>query len=728
MSAHVAESFLQTLDPLGLTAVQDREPSRVFQAWAEFDPDRGLRWLRGVLDRATREELLALDGQPQGGGWRGRRQLVWLCQNLASFSEHFADCEAVLYRLATCETERDIGNNSTAVWRSYFWPTLAATEVPFDQRLPMLIGRLTRADAENMPLLVSAAVEVVAPPRVGHIMPARVVGGRVAPPPWMPQTFGDLQAAQRVAGREILTAFAALSPPLVDVAIGLLIDHVWAFTQHGLVPEVRGLFESRPLPEDDRTRLVRRLDTIVRLQRRRSSGGSVPDAVTDLGHQWRASLTPSASDLDAAVRQLTAQPEQELFLEDQVRQRYVQLAAAVLEEPAALDRLTDWFDSDRPLTAGYFGFDLGRFDAAGRVAPFVRQAIVAGRCKGLTQTYLNGVHSRAGELPAEWASVLDQVVDARPEDAFRTTATADPSRRGLARLLRVAESLPPERLAVLRCTGFGPWPALVEQGERQEILFRLAHAAASGAANAATAGVHLFVLWHPNGTTVPPPLVEPALQLLSCYGSAERGDDLWSQALDRLVYVSPEEVAEIYMSALTDQENRLSHAERDDAPLLRRMAATQPDIVMAAVGRALTNPERNVVFIVGVFRGLFEAIGPETVRRFVQEHGVQWLVLIARHLASPTVDATGRVVLPPLTEWLLRDHESNDDAFNSYLAGRRSGVRVWTGDLTERRREEMSPFLAHSLRRVREWAEYEIRQEEQFARWHRRWDEEEQRV
>ncbi|MBO0699608.1 MAG: hypothetical protein J2P46_14530, partial [Zavarzinella sp.] len=93
VAAAVGGVFLGWLGGGNVTLLADREASRVFQAWAEFDPSRGLAWLRAAIDEATPEQLLGLDGDTDGsGGWRGRRQIVWMCQNLACFAEHYADC------------------------------------------------------------------------------------------------------------------------------------------------------------------------------------------------------------------------------------------------------------------------------------------------------------------------------------------------------------------------------------------------------------------------------------------------------------------------------------------------------------------------------------------------------------------------------------------------------------------------------------------------------------
>jgi hypothetical protein len=149
---------------------------------------------------------------------------------------------------------------------------------------------------------------------------------------------------------------------------------------------------------------------------------------------------------------------------------------------------------------------------------------------------------------------------------------------------------------------------------------------------------------------------------------------------------------------------------------------------MGVIGRALLDPDRRGIFGAAVYTGLFDAIGVNNVRRWVDTHGSEYLRWIARHFASPHVDDQGQVGVPPLTEWLFTNREDDQRAFEWFLMGRHSGAKVWTGDQTAETRAEMEPYLQHPLRRVREWAEYEIRSAEHEADWFRQRDEEGERL
>jgi hypothetical protein len=166
----------------------------------------------------------------------------------------------------------------------------------------------------------------------------------------------------------------------------------------------------------------------------------------------------------------------------------------------------------------------------------------------------------------------------------------------------------------------------------------------------------------------------------------------------------------------------------DNVAVLTEAARTAPDAVMEVIGRAILDRDRRLVFGADEFQGLFEAIGVESVRRWVAAHGREHLRWIARHLLSPTLDAEGNVTIPPLTKWLFTECDDDQRAFEWFLMGRHHMVRAWVGDQRAQKRAEMAPFLSHKVRRVREWAEYEIRSEERETAYFLQRDEEDQRL
>src|SRR6266542_1745856 len=205
----VLAAWLQVRFPTtDLTLISDREPSRVFAEYAETYPLGGLRWLKQAVEQASPEQLLAFDGKSVfGGGWRGRRQIVWLCQALAQFPEHFWECEAILFRLGQYETEEKVANNSLRVWQGLFKPLLSSTPLPFDVRWQLLMKRLAETTDRQLPLIITAAMkalnESVDDFVTGSGLPEKV-GGRSAPPMWRPDNYGELYNMASAAAVQII--------------------------------------------------------------------------------------------------------------------------------------------------------------------------------------------------------------------------------------------------------------------------------------------------------------------------------------------------------------------------------------------------------------------------------------------------------------------------------------------------------------------------------------------
>ena len=284
----------------------DRERSRVFQAWAELDPESGLRWLKRAVSRARREDIAAFDGRTDGsGGWRGRRQVVWLCEHLACFAEHFFDCEEILFHLAQVETEPSIGNNSLETWRAMFRPVLSNTEVPFPERLDLLLRRLRHATAEELPSVLSAAMGIFELSG-GRVAPPRVVGGRIVPEEWRPRTHQERQSLTRDAARRVLAAISELNPDGRQRGVDAVLSHVSEFIAVGAAGDLRTFFASETGNERVRRSLIAQLDDqlgLYRLRGEQDESTYVP--LIDELERWRESL--ASDDLATQIKDLTAQ-------------------------------------------------------------------------------------------------------------------------------------------------------------------------------------------------------------------------------------------------------------------------------------------------------------------------------------------------------------------------------------------------------------------------------------
>jgi hypothetical protein len=722
MEDALAGFFSHELGAPEVTRLVDRDRSRLFKAWAELDPDHGLHWLQGAVDLATEEQLTALDGNPDGsGGWRGRRQIVWLCEALASFGSSFWTCEHVLFRLAQVETEPSIGNNSTEIWRSFFLPIFAFTEVPFPDRADFLLHRLAEANERTLPLVISAVVQALGVPG-GRMVPPDIVAGRIVPEPWRPTTYGEMHQLQRDLARRALDAVSNLPAPLARLGRQAVVANMPNFARFGLVHDLRELLADadEEMKRAIRLQLGRLADLREGAQKRLPAGS--PDKVMEDLRQWEADLRPG--DLAAQVQDLTSMdywtatkrigtpPErQKPFL-------YAQIAQDVLGYHEVMQRLVDWFDSDNAKSGFQFGVALGEADRGDLIAAIVASWVEAGRCAALVVGYLRGLASRHGTLPSEWGQRLDQVAQVHAQYAAQLTLGADCSQAGFQRVMQLMAS---GSLPVIYLRGFAApdWESHLSVEARAEILQFLLHLQDRDWQQALAIALYLGAVWTHYGTvSLPEELAGPVLQVLRASLDVRADVSAWTSLLESVAPTHPEETADLVTDALTSAGPLRAILEDLTLNILLELAAQYPRLVMEAVGRHLLDPGRQPFFSLHRFQGLFESIGLQEVQRWVTEHGHAPIRHIAYQLDSPCLLQDNKLFIPPVTEWVMTQFGADDRVFREFCAGRHA-FQVRVGHARDRRAElerTLAPFLEHPLHWVRRWAEWELKENEYEAK------------
>ncbi|RYZ17355.1 MAG: hypothetical protein EOO70_02160 [Myxococcaceae bacterium] len=134
-------------------------------------------------------------------------------------------------------------------------------------------------------------------------------------------------------------------------------------------------------------------------------------------------------------------------------------------------------------------------------------------------------------------------------------------------------------------------------------------------------------------------------------------------------------------------------------------------LIMSALGKVMLKGDRNQLFYIFKFTTLFESIKTSIATDWTNANGVEAARRLARHLPSPYLDGEGLPVVPELTRRVLSDFESDERTFQEFCAGTHS-LELMVGDIAgqyDQYANVASKFLAHPLRRIREWAQYEIK-------------------
>jgi len=126
--------------------------------------------------------------------------------------------------------------------------------------------------------------------------------------------------------------------------------------------------------------------------------------------------------------------------------------------------------------------------------------------------------------------------------------------------------------------------------------------------------------------------------------------------------------------------------EKDFENLLANWARSHGQEVMAGIGRLMLD-ETVGWRLFASKPGVFHAISEEIVIAWLKSVGVEGARKIARHLPRPFLDASGKGVVPTLTEFVLSSFEGDDLTFRELCAGTHT-LQMYVGDIASQRERE----------------------------------------
>jgi hypothetical protein len=202
-----------------------------------------------------------------------------------------------------------------------------------------------------------------------------------------------------------------------------------------------------------------------------------------------------------------------------------------------------------------------------------------------------------------------------------------------------------------------------------------------------------------------------------------RDSSHWSEILNGMAKIDLDKAARVASFALIGE----GYQQKEDAEkILVELAKSHPKLVMQRVGELILSEEYGWHFSIEKYRFIIEYLPLDAMKDWLHSTGVAGSQRIARNLPIPYLDECGKPVVPPLTEFVLSEFEDDERTFREFCLGSHS-LQMYIGDIASQKQKEAEiarEFLNHPLRRVREWAEYEISRCEQNAKMWRQIDEE----
>lgn len=718
----ITDFFLGELGDRDIAQLKDPSAARTFKAWAELDPHPAIAWLRQRIEHATSDQIAGLDdrGLNQYGA-SARRQIVWLCEALASFKDHFADSEAILFRLIATETENGIGNNSTEVWKGLFLPVLAFTETPFTSRANLLVQRLRNATPSTILVIADAFMDALGTHFGTRFSPPSVVGGYLTPAPWTPDSYNHLLVLQTDLALRFLTEVDHLDPATRYAALELSVAHLGVFHRLGHLQRLRQLLGgcdssllTKARSEASRLLVFHDKDELVIGS---TGAGSLSELLA-----FESSLSPES--LVDRIEDVTSRRSWEVVRrcewggESASADPYVALAAEAIAQPQILWKCAGFFASGRGLSVRAFGAACGVRDVDKRLSHIVAEWLSDGVCSDFVLGYIEGSSAQGGGLSRIWSDRLSAVELIFPQHVVEITLAADPTKAGLGRLLKLIGTgrvLP----SLLYRLAFATWTAVMDDCGRSQTVVALTSVPDAVRAEGVSTALKLGQVWGNFGHTSYGTDTSSAYQrTLVVTVGAKKDVDAWVDVLASVALTMPSIAIDIATKALCI--DRREHAIPSDLllPVLIQLASAHPADVMESIGSLLLDRQHRRLFGILKFDGLFEAVGLESISNWLCDKDEDTASLIARHLSSPSIQE-GVAFVPPLTDWLLSRHGVRGRVFQEFCAGRHA-FEVRCGTAEERWgdfKASIEPFRYDSREWVRMWVDYEMRSFEYEQSW-----------
>jgi hypothetical protein len=747
----MVDAFMEQVERAGTPAMRETV-SRFFLDWAlrleapdlsdeprvlrlvhliEMEPKKLVPCLRALLERTSVNELHRLHSI--AGRERTRRQLVWLAEKLAHFDEFFADAEQILLRLALAETEAHLGNNASEVWASLFQIVLSGTPIPFDERLKLLEARLQSTDPAQRKLALGAVESILIDGPVLRLVSAPVMFGRLPPAQWHPKTINERNNCRKSA-LALATRLATSGSPVADDVRNIVVRRLSPLLIGGFIDEAQAIIGDGRLPDALLTAVVSELEQFLEVfckqtganrntdeSRAETSNGAgnsrakiAPPELEARVRAWRQSLIPQ--DLHGRIVEIIGQEfwHQRVSGDRLTWDRAVrELAEAILKSPAVLNRELGWLCSPEAQSAFRLGQALGEIDETGLLLDRMLMAIPLAGGALLSRGYVDRFALCHPEHLDQTNQLLDRLQNSDPRIAYEVFWTAGDEVHKVQRLLQLvdAERLPPESL---RCFESGIRNRSLTSDELVQVLKRLVRGAESGNDRAAHAAIHLlYGTLHGRRQAMPPsPLTqEPSLQgmlrtiLEIGIGGAAQEMVFGLGLLDDLAAFDPELAVQLAVRGLYSSD--ISTQSLAEACLVG-FARLHPEKVMKRFGEAVLDPANGWRLRIGYYSSVLSALPIAVVQDWLQKAGVAGATRIARHLDHPFVK-DGQAIVPPLAQFVLERFD-DDAVFQEFCGGGR--FRSYLGDIAAQHEAEADvarQFLTHPLKRIREWAAFEMK-------------------
>lgn len=672
--------------------------------YVEFVPEDGLPWMLGVINNAPDEML---DRFPGYGS--GRRELVWACEHLSCFQEHFGLCEQILFRLALHETEGAITNNSRGIWSQLFGLMLSNAENPFQERFGLLLRRMRSYqdswDAKPFQMALGCALSWSGT----RILPPKLIGGRLMPESWSSVNITNMGELIDIHGWMLLEldkAFKSLPLAMGQVVFDCLKSHMNDYVGGWIgahAPKLRmqycQVLQRYGEEADRKLAVVIEINEVIRRQTLLCKGSSekaIYEAQIAFLEQWRSHFV----DENYIPRLKVLLAGGVMARQEEFQARAEKLAGELLSFSNAPEVLRDVVSQCNVKEYSFYFFAnvVGKVDVNGKLLPAACELFSQGSSQ-FPESYFSGVYSRSGTAPEPLLSLLDEATDRNPLGVLRMSVMCDFSQPGFARICGLLRQGVTDNC--IRAMAYQQWTEYLTAQQMEDFLSVLI---GSGTNENACYFFSIGQAWvkcvREDGF--------PAFLLECAVKTPVQARQQYSYEFIHMMEAMPQEFLKDCLS-LTVQSIDYSHihtlySEHIDYLQKHAKGEYAKEIafeVCDCIAEYSQGPiwGKSLAVLVRLLRG-------EDVLQWIGADKENRAKLIAYHLPAP---ATSAVYVPEVTEKVL-EHYCGDDIFHQFWIGTHAYCAYSYDEVEEQSGhtfEVLEQYAEYPLEAIRLWADYE---------------------
>jgi hypothetical protein len=637
----------------------------VFRILGHAVPEAATDLLDELILPASKEDLLGFEN--------GRREVLWAIESLRRWPKTSLRAARIAMRLALQETEK-LGNNATAIFKTFFHVFLSGSPVPLMDRFVLIDELLASGNPAARPLAVTAlgATLELHESRFGG--ETDELSKKPYPPEWRPKKNADVWEPRRAA----LAYLDRIGKASDEAAVAARKERIWsirALAQYGQADDALEVLESSiPKTDEERRAALESCEWLSKLEGLPSDFHARVEKVREAAfgtdyfsrlRRWVGKRIHGDFDMNSAPGYGAA--------DERVQRLAEEGFARGLGEPEIL-----WLASPEAEHAWIFGQRLGELDREGKFfSEIVRVTPNDVNCM-LLASYLRGRGIICGDETRE--TMLDALVEEKPDAAFGATWRNDASVAGAERVIGLVSS---GRVAgtTLRVLLYGAWANKLPTAYTVKILTLMLDTEPQAnvesvlgiidqsiRAEQITIAEFGDVIWRALETKANP--------------RSPNFDWRWAEVARHVALLDPARFAGIFVSFF-DSDNTWLGTDSAQS-VLGNVASSDPKPVWDVMGPALAREDSTGVRLRIKLQHWFgELIPAELLVPWARKHGRRG-ILIAASLLNP------RAGLSAAARLLVKEASKPEEVLSSFAAA--IGTGVFTGSISNHMEGEL-PIL-----------------------------------